>query len=74
MTHNESPSLHAILEELPSEDDLPSSGGESYGSPLLRTCSTMIPVRAPNTIIGGDPGILGSSSKAARNHYINNRP
>jgi hypothetical protein len=46
MTSSQSPSLHAILEELPSEDDSASSEGESYGSPLLRACSTVIPVRA----------------------------
>jgi hypothetical protein len=43
MTHSRSPSLHAILEELPDEDDLASSEGESFGSPLLRVCNMMRP-------------------------------
>jgi hypothetical protein len=42
MDHSGSPSLHAILEESPSEDDLVSSEGESYGSPLLRACNTVL--------------------------------
>jgi hypothetical protein len=46
MTHSESPSLHVILEELPSQEDLALSEGESYSSPLLNACSTVIPVRA----------------------------
>jgi hypothetical protein len=46
MTRSESPSLHAILEKSPSEDDLASSEGESYGSPLLRACNMVILVRA----------------------------
>jgi hypothetical protein len=46
MTHDDSPSLHIILEESPSEDDSALSEGESYGSPFLRTCSMVIPVRA----------------------------
>jgi hypothetical protein len=43
MTRSGSPSMHAILEELPSEGDSASSEGESFGSPLLRACNTMIP-------------------------------
>jgi hypothetical protein len=46
MTHSVSPSLHNILEESPSKDNLALSEGESYGSPLLRACNTVIPVRA----------------------------
>jgi hypothetical protein len=42
MDHSGSPSLHAILEESPSEDDLVSSEGESYGSPLLRACNMVL--------------------------------
>jgi hypothetical protein len=43
MTCSGSPSLHAILEESPSEGDLASSDGESSGFPLLRARNTMIP-------------------------------
>jgi hypothetical protein len=43
MTHCGSLSLHAILEELPSEGDSSLSEGESSDSPLLRACNTMIP-------------------------------
>jgi hypothetical protein len=46
MTHSRSPSLHAILEESPSEDDLASSEGESSGSPLL-----MIPITPLTTTL-----------------------
>jgi hypothetical protein len=42
MTHNGAPLQHAILEESPSKDDLASSEGERSGSPLLRTCNTVI--------------------------------
>jgi hypothetical protein len=42
MTHSGSPSLHAILKESPSEDDLASSEGESSGSPVPRACNTVI--------------------------------
>jgi hypothetical protein len=41
MTYSGLPSLHAILEELPSEDDSASSEGESSSSPLPRACNTM---------------------------------
>jgi hypothetical protein len=34
MARSGSPSLHAILEESPSEDDLASSEGESVGFPI----------------------------------------
>jgi hypothetical protein len=43
MTRSRSPSLHAILEESPSEDYLALSEGESSGSPLPRVCNMMIP-------------------------------
>jgi hypothetical protein len=44
MTYSGSPSLHAILEESPSEDNLSSSEGESSGSPLLRLCNMMMQI------------------------------
>jgi hypothetical protein len=44
MTHSGSLSLHAILKELPSEDDSASSEGESSGFPLLRACNIVISV------------------------------
>jgi hypothetical protein len=77
MTHSESPSLHAILkDESPSEDESTSSEGESYGLPLLRVRSTVIPIGVPHpyTTVGGDLSIPGSSSKCATNHYINKSP
>jgi hypothetical protein len=43
MTRSGSPSLHAILEKLPSEGGSALSEGESSDSPLLRTCNMMIP-------------------------------
>jgi hypothetical protein len=43
MTHIGSPSLHAILEESPSEGNLALSEGERSNSPLPRACNTMIP-------------------------------
>jgi hypothetical protein len=42
MAHSASPSLHAILYESPSTDDLASSEGESSGSPLMRVCNTVM--------------------------------
>jgi hypothetical protein len=42
MTRSGSPSLHAILEELSSEDDLVSSKGESSSSPLPIACNTVM--------------------------------
>jgi hypothetical protein len=39
MARSRSPSLHAILEESPSEDDLTSSEGESSGSPIPTMCN-----------------------------------
>jgi hypothetical protein len=42
MAHSGSPSLHAILEESPSEDDSASSEGESSGLPLPRACNTVM--------------------------------
>jgi hypothetical protein len=39
MAHNRSPSLHVILEESPSEDDLASSEGESSDSPIPMACN-----------------------------------
>jgi hypothetical protein len=42
MTYNGSPSVDGILEESPSEDDSISSEGESFDSPLLRACNTMM--------------------------------
>jgi hypothetical protein len=39
MTRSGLPSLNAILEESPSEDDSVSSEGECSGSPLLRACN-----------------------------------
>jgi hypothetical protein len=42
MTRSGSPSLHAILEEPPSQDDSALSEGESSNSPLLRACNMMI--------------------------------
>jgi hypothetical protein len=43
MAHSGSPSLHAILYESPSTDDLALSEGESSGSPLMRVCNTVMP-------------------------------
>jgi hypothetical protein len=43
MTHSGSPSLHAIIDELPSEDNPVMSEEESSGSPLLRSCHAMMP-------------------------------
>jgi hypothetical protein len=37
MTRSGLPSLHAMVEESPSEDDSASSEGESSGFPILRT-------------------------------------
>jgi hypothetical protein len=65
MTHSESPLLHAILEESPSEDDMTSSEGESFGSPLLRVCSTVIPIRAHTPTLPPE-GTLASQAAAAR--------
>jgi hypothetical protein len=42
MAYSGSPSLHAILEESPSDDDSVSSEGESSGSPLPRACNVVI--------------------------------
>jgi hypothetical protein len=42
MTPSGSPSLHAILEKSPSEDDSVSSEGESFGSPLSRACNMVM--------------------------------
>jgi hypothetical protein len=42
MTHSGSPSLHAILEESPNEDDSVSSEGESSSSLLLRACNKVM--------------------------------
>jgi hypothetical protein len=39
MARSGSPSLHAILEESLSEDDLASSKGESFGFFVLRACN-----------------------------------
>jgi hypothetical protein len=41
MAHSESPSLRAILEESPSEDDLALSEGESFNFPFPRACNTV---------------------------------
>jgi hypothetical protein len=41
MAHSGSPSLHAILEESPSEDDSTSSEGESFGSPIPMVCTVV---------------------------------
>jgi hypothetical protein len=43
MAHNESPSLHAILEESTNEDDSTSSDGESSGFPISRGCNVVTP-------------------------------
>jgi hypothetical protein len=42
MTPSGSPSLHAILEKSPSEDDSISSEGESYNSPFPKVCNTVM--------------------------------
>jgi hypothetical protein len=44
MTCNGSPSLHAILEELPNEDDLASSEGESSNFPIPMACNIVTSV------------------------------
>jgi hypothetical protein len=44
MAHTWSPSLPAIIEESPSEDDSASSVGESASSPLPRVCNTVISI------------------------------
>jgi hypothetical protein len=41
MAHNGSPSLHAILKELPSEDGSTSSEGESSGSLIPMMCNVV---------------------------------
>jgi hypothetical protein len=41
MAHSRSPSLHAILEESPNEDDSASSEGESSSSPIPRVCNVV---------------------------------
>jgi hypothetical protein len=41
MAHSGSPSLHAILEESPNEDDLASSEGESSSFPIPRACNVV---------------------------------
>jgi hypothetical protein len=41
MARSESPSLHAILEELPNEDDSTSSDGESSSFPIPRECNVV---------------------------------
>jgi hypothetical protein len=41
MARSGSPSLHAILKELPSEDDSALSEGESSSFPVTRACSTV---------------------------------
>jgi hypothetical protein len=41
MVHNGSPSLHAILEESPSEDDSTSSDGRSSGFPIPHDCNVV---------------------------------
>jgi hypothetical protein len=41
MAHNRSPSLHAILEELPSKDDSASSEGESFDFPIPWACNAV---------------------------------
>jgi hypothetical protein len=43
MSRSGSPSVDAILEESPSEDDSESTEGESSVFPLQRACSTVIP-------------------------------
>jgi hypothetical protein len=42
MARNGSPSLHAILEESPSEDNSTSSEGESSAFPVPRICNAVI--------------------------------
>jgi hypothetical protein len=44
MAHNESPSLHAILEESVGEDDSTSSEGGSFGFPISQDCHVVISV------------------------------
>jgi hypothetical protein len=44
IARSESPSLHAILEELPSEDNSASSDGESSGFPIPRECNAVTSV------------------------------
>jgi hypothetical protein len=41
MARSGSPSLHAILEESPNEDDSTSSEGESSSSPIPRVCNVV---------------------------------
>jgi hypothetical protein len=41
MVHSRLPLLHAILEELPSEDDSTSSDGESSGFPIPWECNVV---------------------------------
>jgi hypothetical protein len=43
VTHSGSPLLHAILEELSSEDDSVSSEGEISSSSLPRACNAVMP-------------------------------
>jgi hypothetical protein len=43
MVHRRSPSLHAILVESTSEDDLASSDGGSFGFPIPRECNVVTP-------------------------------
>jgi hypothetical protein len=50
MAHYRSPSLHAILEESPSEDDSASSDAESSDFPIPReynVVASTIPIAAP---------------------------
>jgi hypothetical protein len=74
MTHSRSPSLHAILEELPDEDDLASSeGGELwFPSPEGVQHDDTHYSPHPYTIDGGDPDVPDHTDEATVDHYIDN--
>jgi hypothetical protein len=76
MTCSGSPSLHAILEESPSEDDSASSEGGGAWLPSLEGVQdddTCYPTHYYTTT-GGDPDVSDHIDDAAADHYTNTLP
>jgi hypothetical protein len=67
--------LHAILEELPSKDDLVLSEGESSIFPLegVQHGDVHHPCH-DYTVTRGDPGVPDHTNEATADHYTNTPP